>query len=181
MDRITRIGEVSTWVPSNLVQAVISSYLSDQHLGLSGWIRWMWCEYLLLIHSDQTKKIPALRLEYESKRDFIVDCIAKYAPAEMAKAKPAKGGMFQWIEVNISSHPRFKRTLDSSIAQEAITAPSSAYTTNIMELMDELWWYIVEHGNILLVPAKAFQVGNPRIDQSSRLNFFRASVSDIAG
>ena len=42
MERLMRVGETSTQVPNNLGQAVLASYLSEEHWGVAGFIRWMW-------------------------------------------------------------------------------------------------------------------------------------------
>lgn len=44
IERLLRIGETSTQTPNNLGQAVLASYLSPEHWGVSGFIRWMWGE-----------------------------------------------------------------------------------------------------------------------------------------
>lgn len=177
--------ETSTQVPSNLGQAVLASYLSDDHWGITGFIRWQW----------------AVRLEYQAKRDFLLDCLAKYVPKELVTTTPCGGGMFQFLEVAISTHPRFARTpLPSETDAVAVpldltseprlgaetnpevpglgkkSAGEVEYTTNTGELMDELWKYCIDEGGVLLMPAKLFQVVKPGVDQTHRLNFFRATV-----
>jgi len=137
----------------------------------------------------------AVRLEYQMKRDFLLDCLAKYVSPTLVRTKPCGGGMFQWLEVDIPSHPRYKKTPISDgnsgpvdlTADTASEEPSVApglvpksstveHTTNTGELMDELWSYLVEEGGVLLMPAKIFQVAKPGVDQTSRLNYFRATV-----
>ncbi|GFZ49099.1 hypothetical protein JCM24511_06849 [Saitozyma sp. JCM 24511] len=186
MERLMRIGETSTQVPSNLGQAVLASYLSDDHWGITGFIRWQW----------------AVRLEYQAKRDFLLDCLAKYVPKELVTTTPCGGGMFQFLEVAISTHPRFARTpLPSETDAVAVpldltseprlgaeanpevpglgkkSAGEVEYTTNTGELMDELWKYCIDEGGVLLMPAKLFQVVKPGVDQTHRLNFFRATFA----
>lgn len=145
VERLMRIGETSTQVPNNLGQAVIASYLSDQHWGVGGWIRWTW----------------GVRLEYQAKRDYFLDRLAEYVPAELVTTTPAMGGMFQWLKVNVDKHPRY----------------DPAGVTNTGALMDELFEYLIKEGNVLLMPARLFQVPVPGVDSSDRANFFRATVS----
>ncbi|ORY25323.1 pyridoxal phosphate-dependent transferase [Naematelia encephala] len=183
-ERLMRIGETSTQVPNNLAQAVLASYLSPEHWGVSGFIRWMW----------------AVRLEYQTKRDIFLDCFNKYCPPELVSTKPCGGGMFQWINVSISHHPRFRRTplsqpvgdLTLNTSAESGDIPglvkksngnangngvSGPTTSNTGELMDELWQFLVEESNVLLMPAKIFMVEKAGEDRTERLNFFRATFA----
>ena len=54
-------------------------------------------------------------------------------------------------------------------------------TSNTRELMDELWTFLVQSHSVLVMPAKLFQVEKPGVDQTKRLNFFRATVSVDSG
>lgn len=101
--------------------------------------------------------------------------------------------MFQWIKVEISKHPRYKRSpIDIGVAELKIdSTPEEAthdvaglngkregrYTTNTKELVDELWTFLIEEHDVLVLPAKLFKVDKPDVDDSERLNFFRATVS----
>jgi hypothetical protein len=100
--------------------------------------------------------------------------------------------MFQFLEVAISRHPRFTRTplapmpdltadtiTDEQFEVTGLGKRTVSYSTNTGELMDELWQYCVEEGNVLLMPAKLFQVAKPGVDQTDRLNFFRATVGKL--
>ncbi|KAL7424089.1 hypothetical protein Q5752_001674 [Cryptotrichosporon argae] len=180
VERLMRIGETSTQVPNNLAQATIASYLSDEHWGLGGWLRWQW----------------GVRLEYQHKRDFFLDKLALYVPAELVSTVPCGGGMFQWLRISVDKHARYTRTplvpaqsagsldvvaatVDTVVAE---SGPEGAqdeteYTTNTSELIDELWEYLVHEGNVLLMPARLFQVPKPGVDQTEGLNYFRATFA----
>lgn len=146
VEKLIRTGETSTQVPSNISQAILASYLSDEHWGLSGWLRWVW----------------SVRLEYERKRDFFLDALARHAPGELVTTRPALAGMFQWLRVDIERHPRFT-SVDGH--------------TNTLELTDKLSTALIDAG-VLVIPARLFHVPLPDVDQSDRLNYFRATVSD---
>ncbi|KAK4688974.1 hypothetical protein P7C73_g1142, partial [Tremellales sp. Uapishka_1] len=171
-ERLMRLGETSTQVPSNLSQAVVSSYLSEENWGISGWIRWSW----------------AVRLEYELKRNFFLDSFAKYVNPAQASTVPCQAGMFQWIAIDVASHPQFRKTLVNSGVDSVHIEPTEVaglipkssdneYTNNTGELIDDLWNYLIHHADVLLMPAKLFQVPKPGVDESDRLNFFRATFA----
>ncbi|WOO77834.1 L-tyrosine:2-oxoglutarate aminotransferase atrD [Vanrija pseudolonga] len=149
-DRLQRVGETSTQVPNNVGQALLASYLSDKHWGVGGWLRWVF----------------GVRLEYQRKRDYFLDKLAEYAPKDLVSTVPALGGMFQWLEVAIEKHPRFERTVVDGVEK-----------TNTQELTDELWNFILEQGNVLVMPARLFQVVAPNGDESARSNKFRATFA----
>jgi aromatic amino acid aminotransferase I len=146
VEKLIRTGETATQVPSNLSQAILASYLSDTHWGMSGWLRWTW----------------SVRLEYERKRNFFMDALERHVPAELVSTRATLAGMFQWLRIAIDSHPRFVKAHDG--------------TTNTRDLMDELSEALID-ANVLLMPARLFQVPIPGVDQAERLNFFRATVS----
>ena len=129
----------------------------------------------------------AVRLEYQMKRDFFLDCVAKYWDPQLVSTKPCGGGMFQFLEISINSHPRYSRTqIDSTneVAPESklasrkkfVGTQSGDYTTNTAELIDELWQSLVDEAGVLLMPAFIFLVERPGVDQTDKLNHFRATV-----
>lgn len=105
--------------------------------------------------------------------------------------------MFQWLRIEVSKHPRYTRTpLQTGTAElkidstpnEAEVVPGlhpkqsesegdDAYTTNTGELIDELWRFLLDEHNVLVMPAKLFQVEKPGVDQTDRLNYFRATFA----
>nr|XP_019008024.1 uncharacterized protein I206_07192 [Kwoniella pini CBS 10737]OCF46805.1 hypothetical protein I206_07192 [Kwoniella pini CBS 10737] len=183
IERILRIGETTTQVPNGLSQSVLASYLSDKHWGIGGFIRWMW----------------GVRLEYQLKRDFFLDKLNEYVPKDLVTTVPCGAGMFQWLKVEVSSHPRYRKTLIGNSADAAVNlaldtagqepevAPGlrlrqnikaeEKYSTNTGELIDELWNHLIEHGKVVLLPAKVFHTETPDVDSSDRLNFFRATFA----
>ncbi|WVF68081.1 hypothetical protein IAT40_002844 [Kwoniella sp. CBS 6097] len=194
VERLLRIGgecrrplantnkvETTTQVPNGLSQAVLASYLSDKHWGTGGFIRWMW----------------GVRLEYQQKRDYLLDRLAHFVPEDLVTTVPCGGGMFQWLKVNVAAHPRYRRSPVANVSESAIRLgldtvgdePSippgleikhnddSAFTSNTEELIDELWNYLIEQGGVVLLPAKVFSVDKPGVDQSDDLNFFRATFA----
>ncbi|KAK4689309.1 hypothetical protein P7C73_g797, partial [Tremellales sp. Uapishka_1] len=169
-ERLTRLGETSTQSPNNVGQAILASYLSPEHWGVSGFMRWMW----------------AVRLEYQMKRDYFIDCLAKYCDPNLVSTRPCGGGMFQFLDINIKSHPRYSRTrlvspnnLPDKVAtrKQFIGTENGGFTTNTSDLMDELWQYLVDEAEVLLMPARLFLVERPGVDQTDRVNFFRATFA----
>lgn len=127
----------------------------------------------------------AVRLEYQMKRDYFIDCFAKYCDPNLASTRPCGAGMFQFLNINIQCHPRYNRTQVVFLPEIALqTAPfvgteHGTYTTNTSELMDELWQFLIDESQVLLMPARFFLVEKPGVDQTDRLNFFRATVSKL--
>lgn len=101
----------------------------------------------------------SLRLEYQRKRDVFLDALAKHTPPEFVSSTPAQAGMFQWLDVHVSSHPRYDGK-------------------NENELLDQLVKKLV-HNNVLLMPAAVFSVPVPGRDGSDGLHFLRATVCRI--
>nr|XP_019051283.1 hypothetical protein I302_01732 [Kwoniella bestiolae CBS 10118]OCF30213.1 hypothetical protein I302_01732 [Kwoniella bestiolae CBS 10118] len=182
IERLLRIGETTTQVPNGLSQSVLASYLSDKHWGIGGFIRWMW----------------GVRLEYQNKRDYFLDRLNEYVPKDLVTTVPCGAGMFQWLRVDLTSHPRYRKTIIGNpsdaavnlaldtVGQEKEVAPGlepkhttepNQYTSNTGELIDELWNHLIEHGKVVLLPAKVFIVGKDGVDQSEDLNFFRATFA----
>ncbi|KAK6906722.1 hypothetical protein I203_100709 [Kwoniella mangroviensis CBS 8507] len=182
IERLLRIGETTTQVPNGLSQSVLASYLSDKHWGIGGFIRWMW----------------GVRLEYQNKRDYFLDRLNEYVPTNLVSTVPCGAGMFQWLRVDLTSHPRYRKNPINSPAETAVnlaldtvgkepevppglelksTNEPAQYTSNAGELMDELWNHLVEHGKVVLLPAKVFIVEKEGVDQSEDLNFFRATFA----
>nr|XP_018259932.1 uncharacterized protein I303_08004 [Kwoniella dejecticola CBS 10117]OBR82090.1 hypothetical protein I303_08004 [Kwoniella dejecticola CBS 10117] len=183
IERILRIGETTTQVPNGLSQSVLASYLSDKHWGIGGFIRWTW----------------GVRLEYQLKRDYFLDKLNEYVPKDLVTTVPCGAGMFQWLRVEVASHPRYRKTVIGNSADAAVNLAldtvgqepevppglelkqsakeEQRYTTNTGELMDELWNHLIENGQVVLLPAKVFHTETPGIDSSDRLNFFRATFA----
>lgn len=170
-ERLCRLGESSTQSPNNVGQAILTSYLSPEHWGIGGFMRWMY----------------AVRLEYQMKRDYFIDCLAKYCDPNLVSTKACGAGMFQFLQINIQSHPRYTCTRIVALPEIASHTASrpfvgvehGEYTTNTGELMDELWQFLVNESQVLLMPARFFLVERPGVDQTDRLNFFRATVSRL--
>ena len=136
-------------------------------------------------------------MEYQARRDHFLDCFNRYVPLSLVSTKPCGGGMMQWVEIGICQHSRYKST--STIDATTTISNSSTIlanlpaqngpdgtngtngtretTTNTVELMDELWNYLVEEYHVVLIPAKHFLVDKPGEDQSHRVNCFRTTVS----
>ncbi|WVR08403.1 hypothetical protein IAU60_005458 [Kwoniella sp. DSM 27419] len=186
VERFLRIGETTTQVPNGLSQSVLASYLSDEHWGIGGFIRWMW----------------GVRLEYQEKRDFFLDKLAEHVPNDLVTTVPCGGGMFQWLKVDVSSHPRYRSAPNQEVNPEAeaislaldtvgaepvvplglatkqgVDPAAETSASNAGELMDELWHYLINEGGVVLLPAKVFIVEKPGVDQPNNLNFFRATFA----
>lgn len=157
VERLWRIGEVTTQTPNNMTQALLASYLAEPSAiaaaaggaapeqggwGLAGWLRWL----------------HALRLSYEAKRDFFLDAFYRHVPQDIISTVPARGGMFQWLSVDLSKHPRY----DGS---------------NTRELIDELAESLMDAG-VLVMPARLFVVESvPGERNDEKLAAFRATFA----
>lgn len=99
--------------------------------------------------------------------------------------------MFQWIKVEICKHPRYRKTpIDLGVTELTVDnrpndtvdiaglngKTKAKHTTNTRELVDELWSFLIEEWEVLVLPARLFKVDKPDVDDSERLNFFRATV-----
>lgn len=158
VERLWRVGEVTTQTPNNMAQALLASYLAEPGeiataagatapnnqggWGRSGWLRWL----------------HALRLSYEAKRDFFLDAFYAHVPQDLISTTPARGGMFQWLHVDLERHPRY----DGS---------------NTRELIDELAESLMDAG-VLVMPARLFVVESvPGERNDGKLAAFRATFA----
>lgn len=160
VERLWRVGEVTTQTPNNLAQALLASYLAEPGAapaatgggaacgaeqggwGLSGWVRWL----------------HALRLTYEGKRDVFVDAFRAHVPAGLVATAPARGGMFQWLRVDLAQHPRYDGA-------------------NARQLVDELAERLMDAG-VLVMPARLFAVEEAGARTGdARLAAFRATFA----
>lgn len=152
VERLWRVGEVTTQTPNNLAQALLASYLADPSelpagdspgatggWGLSGWLRW----------------IHGVRLAYQTKRDVFLDAFGQHVPQDLVSTQPAMGGMFQWLAVNLNKTPRYNGR-------------------NARELIDELAERLMDEG-VLVLPARLFLTGEPSED--GKLAAFRATFA----
>lgn len=159
IERLWRVGETTTQTPNNLAQALLASYLAEPEQitaaagsssppanqggwGLSGWLRWL----------------HALRLSYEAKRDTFLDAFHEHVPQDLVSTVPARGGMFQWLQVDLEKHPRFNGD-------------------NTRELIDELAESLMDAG-VLVMPARLFVIeSKPGERNDLTLAAFRATFA----
>lgn len=157
VERLWRVGEVTTQTPNNMAQALLASYLAEPSQiaaaagqpapnqggwGLAGWLRWL----------------HALRLSYEAKRDFFLDAFYQHVPQDIISTTPARGGMFQWLHVDLKQHPRYTGE-------------------NTRELIDELAESLMDAG-VLVMPARLFVVESvPGERNDEKLAAFRATFA----
>ncbi|GAA5883335.1 hypothetical protein JCM3774_005247 [Rhodotorula dairenensis] len=175
-ERLERANESSTQAASGMSQALVGSLLAEQW-GYTGYLRWL----------------KGLKAEYRNRRDTLVDNLLdvghasldarstgsntfevwtagqemeeKYSRQKLLSFVAPVGGMFVWLRVHFSAHPRF-------------------HSTPTAELLMSLWEDLAEH-HVLIVPGTIFSaasVGQDFEDQDLAVTddgdgFFRISFS----
>ena len=109
VERFIRHTEVSTQNPSGPSQMILYKLL-EEAWGHSGYLDW-------LIY---------IRLEYTKRRDNIVHACERFLPCEVASWDPPMAGMFLWIQVDWTKHPRFDHGITILEAEEDVFQQSIA-------------------------------------------------------
>ena len=113
-ERYRTHSDVATQSPSGMSQLMLFKLLED-HWGHAGYLDW-------LIH---------IRMEYTARRDAILAACEAYLPREIVAWVPPSAGMFHWMEVDYTRHPRYPEL-------------------SLEEIEDELFHKNVEHGTLLM-------------------------------
>lgn len=89
VERFIRHAEVSTQNPSGISQIVLYKLLEETwgHEGFLGWLRY-------------------IRSEYTRRRNIIVGACERYLPREIASWDAPMAGMFHWVNIKWSKHPK---------------------------------------------------------------------------
>jgi aromatic amino acid aminotransferase I len=94
-------ADVSTQCPSGVSQLVLFKLL-DECWGHDGFLDW-------LIY---------IRLEYTKRRNVILQACEKYLPKEFVSWQPPAAGMFHWLKIEWTKHPRFGKKTVEEIEEE---------------------------------------------------------------
>ncbi|KAK5172127.1 Aromatic/aminoadipate aminotransferase 1 [Saxophila tyrrhenica] len=113
-ERYRNHSDTSTQGPSGISQLVLFKLL-EEHWGHAGYLDW-------LIH---------MRMEYTARRNTILDACERYLPKDIVSWVPPMAGMFHWLEIDYTKHPRYP---DMSMD----------------DIEDELFLKNVDHGTLLM-------------------------------
>lgn len=100
LERFVRLNEVSVQVASGFSQSIVNGIF--QRWGQSGYLDWL----------------IALRKTYSHRRDVCVDAIDEYIPKEISEFIAPTAGMFFWIKVDATKHPKYKEFNEDVLALE---------------------------------------------------------------
>jgi aromatic amino acid aminotransferase I len=115
-DRFRTHADVCTQGPSGFSQIILFKLL-DETWGHAGYLDW-------LMH---------IRLEYTKRRDVMMAACETYLPKDVVSWVPPAAGMFHWLQVDYTKHPRWQdgsKTLD--------------------EIEEDIFQACVRHGTLLM-------------------------------
>ena len=144
-ERYRTHSDVATQSPSGMSQLMLFKLLED-HWGHAGYLDW-------LIH---------IRMEYTARRNAILTACAKYLPTDIVSWVAPTAGMFHWMQVDYTKHPRYP-------------------ALSLEEIEDELFHKNVEHGTLLMKGSwfGASEKAGPgaQADAAPEKMFFRATYA----
>ncbi|KFA60116.1 hypothetical protein S40285_09493 [Stachybotrys chlorohalonatus IBT 40285] len=105
IERYQRHAEVASQGPSGFSQVILYKLL-DETWGHEGYLRWL----------------MNLRLEYTKKRDSLLAACEKHLPQDVVSWNPPAAGMFMWLTVDYSKHPRSSTASILNIEEEIFNA-----------------------------------------------------------
>lgn len=143
-ERFVRSQEVSVQNPSGPSQLILFKLL-EEAWGHAGYLDW-------LIY---------IRLEYTRRRDNMLDACEKYLPPEVASWTPPMAGMFHWIQIDWTKHPKYGRA-------------------SVCEVEDEIFQRVVQEG-ALVAKGSLFRAQNddPGTDLFLRTTFAAADADQV--
>ena len=94
IERFIRNNEVSAQTPSGFSEIALYKLL-EENWGHKGFLEWL----------------MFIRAEYTRRRDIIVNACEQFLPTEVASWTPPKAGMFHWIEVDLTKHPKYHQAI----------------------------------------------------------------------
>lgn len=90
IERYMRHAEVSVQNPAGYSQIILYKLL-EEAWGHKGFLEWL----------------MYIRAEYTRRRDIIVNACEQHLPTSVASWVPPAAGMFHWININVSKHPKY--------------------------------------------------------------------------
>jgi aromatic amino acid aminotransferase I len=134
-------ADLSTQCPSGISQLIVWK-LVDEHWGHPGYLDW-------LIH---------IRMEYTKRRNIILDACEKYVPKEIVSWKAPMAGMFQWLQIDFTKHPRHGEK-------------------SLEEIEEDIFMRVIDHG--ALVMRGSWFYADP--DSEHNTLFFRMTYAAAPG
>lgn len=154
-EHLINLVDCSTQPPCAFGQSFITEILSPSGWNMDGFNRWA-C---------------GLRKEYQRRRDlFLSHFEAEVASTGYASAEPPQAGMFIWIDVHMSKHPRYR-------CSHILDSTDSMARTNISQLTEELFERCLDAG-VVVMPASIFVP--PASDSTLKLAYRGNSVQDVS-
>lgn len=100
IERFIRHNEVSAQNPAGFAMVHLYNLL-EENWGHKGFLEWL----------------MYIRAEYTRRRDIIVNACEQHLPKEICSWVAPKAGMFHWLKVDVTKHPRYesKRKPDGGI------------------------------------------------------------------
>ena len=105
VDRYRAHAELSTQAPSGTSQLVLFKLLED-HWGHAGYLDW-------LMH---------LRVEYTARRNVMMAACDQYLPKNIVSWAVPVAGIFCWLRLDHTRHPRYEETSLEEIEEEVFDA-----------------------------------------------------------
>lgn len=122
----------STQHPHGLGQSLMAEILAPSGWGINGYFRWLW----------------GLRNEYERRRNLFFEIFQREVGRDgFASTNLPISGMFFWIKIHVTKHPRFQVQTEPILQ----TGPK----TNTKALLDELFKICFNNG-LLVMPGVLF-------------------------
>lgn len=142
-ERYRNHSDTSTQGPSGVSQLILFKLL-EEHWGHTGYLDW-------LIH---------IRMEYTSRRNAILDACERYLPKDIISWVPPMAGMFHWLRIDYTKHPRYPRM-------------------GMEEIEDEIFLKNVDHGTLLMKGSWFEAEPSEEEDgvEGSKAMFFRATYA----
>ncbi|KAH7361364.1 pyridoxal phosphate-dependent transferase [Pyrenochaeta sp. MPI-SDFR-AT-0127] len=151
VEKYQKHADVSTQGPSGMAQLLLFKLLDD-HWGHAGYLSW-------LIH---------IRRAYTQRRDNILKACEMYLPRSVVGWNPPMAGMFHWMRVDVTKHPRFgeltveeieKRVFMHAVEHGVLVMRGSSFLAELREGTAELYY----RATYAAAPAESIEEGIRRL------------------
>jgi aromatic amino acid aminotransferase I / 2-aminoadipate transaminase len=129
IERFIRNNEVSSQTPSGFSEIALYKLL-EENWGHKGFLEWL----------------MFIRAEYTRRRDVIVNACERYLPTEVASWTPPRAGMFHWIEVDLTKHPKYHKGINQ---EEFLAIEEQVFLAGVERgvLLARGSWFRAERGS----------------------------------
>jgi aromatic amino acid aminotransferase I / 2-aminoadipate transaminase len=129
VERFIRHNEVSAQTPSGFSEIALYKLL-EENWGHKGFLEWL----------------MFIRAEYTRRRDIIVNACEKYLPIEVTSWSPPMAGMFHWINVDLTKHPKYHQDINQ---QEFLDIEEKVFLAGVDQgvLLARGSWFRAEKGS----------------------------------